>query len=397
MSKKFIVFILALLGVMFVVQYRMPKRFVWKQSYLHTDRQPFGCYVFDSVLAVSMPKGYTVTRKTLWEMNQDSLTGYSVIVSTAEYEYFDAGKAAQVLRLAARGNKVLVPFNNSYDNPLSDSLSLTVVSDHRFSLEGMKKQEEFTKIVWDGEEDTIPLRSQMVSRSFLFNDTTRHIVTDSSSLHHSYCFYSEWRTWEDGEVINRYKKRQNLVVGMPVGKGEVILCSTPLLLTNYAMLNDECRRHTSRLMGLLKERPVVRTEALLTPRASQQESPFYLLLDRPPLRWALNLTLLTVVIFVVFTARRRQRIIPVVEPLKNENKEFVKLIGTLYHQQGDAYELMRMKLKYATEEIRRKTGTDPDETGLLDEVKKAVYSPEGITEADMLRYTEQLNDIIKNL
>ena len=94
---------------------------------------------------------------------------------------------------------------------------------------------------------------------------------------------------------------------------------------------------------------------------------------------------------------RYERIIPVVEPLKNENKEFVKLIGTLYHQQGDAHELMRMKLKYATEEIRRKTGTDPDETGLLDEVKKAVYSPEGITEADMLRYTEQLNDIIKNL
>ena len=124
MSKKFIVFILMLLGVMFVVQYQMPKRFVWKQSYLHNDRQPFGCYVFDSVLASSMPKGYTVTRKTLWEMNKDSLEGYSVIVSTAEYKYFDAETAAQLLQLAARGNRVLVPFNNSYGNPLSDSLSL---------------------------------------------------------------------------------------------------------------------------------------------------------------------------------------------------------------------------------------------------------------------------------
>lgn len=35
MSKKFIVFILVLLVVMFAVQYRMPKRFVWEETYLH--------------------------------------------------------------------------------------------------------------------------------------------------------------------------------------------------------------------------------------------------------------------------------------------------------------------------------------------------------------------------
>jgi len=89
MSKKFIAFILVLLVVMFAVQYRMPKRFVWEETYLHTDRQPFGCYVFDSLLSVAMPKGYTVTKQTLWQLNQDSLKDHAVIVSMPKHFWMD--------------------------------------------------------------------------------------------------------------------------------------------------------------------------------------------------------------------------------------------------------------------------------------------------------------------
>ena len=39
----------------FALGQRMPRTFTWKATFAHADRQPFGCYVFDSVMAQSMP------------------------------------------------------------------------------------------------------------------------------------------------------------------------------------------------------------------------------------------------------------------------------------------------------------------------------------------------------
>lgn len=71
MNKKYLAFIGVLAAVLFLVQYRMPIRFSWKETFSHYGYQPFGCAVFDSVVACSMPKGYTVTCQTLRQLHRD--------------------------------------------------------------------------------------------------------------------------------------------------------------------------------------------------------------------------------------------------------------------------------------------------------------------------------------
>lgn len=374
MSKKFIAFILVLLVVMFAVQYRMPKRFVWEETYLHTDRQPFGCYVFDSLVSAAMPKGYTVTKQTLWQLNQDSLKDHAVIVSMPKHFWMDEEHTGQVLALAARGNRVLVC--NSWSDELADTLRISVLYNHDIPM-GDFGSDKRVNVQWATDGEALPLKAQFEQRYMNCSD---------SAVYHPYCY-----------VGGSHANEHCLVVGCRVGQGEVLLCTAPILLTNYAMLNDETRRHATRLLGLLKDRPVIRTEALLTPKASQQESPFYLLLERPPLRWALNLTLLTVLLFVVFTARRRQRVIPVVTAPENHNMDFVRLIGTLYYQQNSNRDLLRMKVTYAAEEIRRRTGTDPDENEAFMEVRKVAERQEGLTEEELKYWIDQLNEIINKL
>ena len=392
MSKKFIAFAVVLLLFLFAVQYRIPKRFVWQETYLHTDRQPFGSYVFDSLMAGSMPKGYEVTRKTLWQLNQDSLANHSVIVSNPGRYYFDKHDAEQVVALASRGNKVLVFCHQDW---LADTLNFSICyANGSFSFKQFVEDDCREQVQWNDEDETLSMPCQFVQYYIGFSDSAK-VIPGLCSYDYESDYEIETDAGEDSTV--HVEVRRYLAVSRSVGRGEVIVCTTPLLLTNYAMLNGETRRHTVRLLGLLKDRPVVRTEALLTPKASQQESPFYLLLERPPLRWALNLSLLTVLLFVIFTARRRQRVIPVVTPPQNHNMEFVRLIGTLYHQQANHQQLLRMKLTYAAEEIRRQTGSAPDETGLLDDVRKAVESPQGITEEAMRHYIDKLDTIIKNL
>jgi hypothetical protein len=46
-------------------------------------------------------------------------------------------------------------------------------------------------------------------------------------------------------------------------------------------------------------------------------SPMRFILNNPPLRYAWYLLLLGLLIFVLFNAKRKQRIVPVIEPLKN--------------------------------------------------------------------------------
>ena len=55
---KFIIAILLMLAVVLVIEYRMPRHFIWQPTFSYTDAQPFGCMVFDSVMKASMPHGY---------------------------------------------------------------------------------------------------------------------------------------------------------------------------------------------------------------------------------------------------------------------------------------------------------------------------------------------------
>ena len=54
-----------------------------------------------------------------------------------------------------------------------------------------------------------------------------------------------------------------------------------------------------------------------------------------------------------FTARRRQRVIPVVAAPVNRNLEFVRILGTIYFRNHDNHDLLCKKYTYFREELRR--------------------------------------------
>jgi hypothetical protein len=81
-------------------------------------------------------------------------------------------------------------------------------------------------------------------------------------------------------------------------------------------------------------------------------SPMRFILNNPPLRYAWYLLLLGLLIFVLFNAKRKQRIVPVIEPLKNTSLDFIRSIGNLYLQEGDFHEMMAKKAQYFLNRIR---------------------------------------------
>jgi hypothetical protein len=151
-------------------------------------------------------------------------------------------------------------------------------------------------------------------------------------------------------------------------------------------------------MDRLKQHPVIRMESYVSGTAQTESSQFYVFLQRPPLRWALYLTVLSLLLFCIFTARRRQRVIPVVQKPQNMNLEFVKLIGSLYWQQHDNPGLLAKKLAYATEEIRRqKAQIAPEDDKLLQEIKEYAYGGYVISDKELKNYINEINRILQSL
>ena len=151
--------------------------------------------------------------------------------------------------------------------------------------------------------------------------------------------------------------------------------------------------------------------------AQVQQSPFRYFLAHEPLRWALYLTMITIILFMIFTAKRRQRVIPVIHEPANKSLEFTELIGTLYFQKNA--DLVRKKFSYLAEELRReiqvdieevaddersfhriarKTGMDAGEiTKFIREVRPVIYGGRVIDAEQMKVYIDKMNEIINHI
>lgn len=402
MNKKYLAFIGVLAAVLFLVQYRMPIRFSWKETFSHYGYQPFGCAVFDSVVACSMPKGYTVTCQTLRQLHRDGQGPRSLIVLSRAGHDFDTYSA-----YAREGWRVLILNCNNWDVDLDSAYleSKTRLDTYYFAPEKIIK-EGYRKVQlhWENKDDGYAgqaadfyVLDRLVEETFHIKKAPGHSVLAS--------------------VIEENGERHPIAVSIPMGKGEVIAVSAPLLFTNYGMLHDDSRRLVARVLNRLTDMHVVRMDETMKEYDGRNTStPLIVFLERPPLQLAIYLTVGTLLLFMFCTARRRQRVIPVMEPPQNNNLEFVKLIGSLYYQRGDNRGLLQKKLTYTTEKLRRLTGIDLQSESdaaerlatrlgmtaaevqkTISEVNTACQTDTPLPAAELSRLIRRLNDLLKQI
>ena len=356
---KFALVIALMLAVVIAIEYRMPRRFEWIPTFAHGDGQPFGCMVFDSILSQSMPKGYVVVKKTLYQLERDGVLNEPHGIVVLSNESILPVDMSKMMTLAEEGHVVLLA-NSDNLYQWEDTLGINVSWNNYFDIHKLVgKAPEKRPVKWVADGNVVcRVYDQMVNCCMTVADSVPHRVLAT---------YKNVETVWGEEVEQEWSA---IAVSFPRGKGELIIVSAPLLLTNYAMLNhDGGAKLIEGLMGCMSHLPVIRTEGYMRATAFAEESPFYVFLKQPPLRWALYLTIITVVLFCIFTARRRQRPVPVVPPRKNGNLEFVRLIGTLYWQEKDHAGLLAKKWIYTTEEIRRQTGLDVASDGTTSDME----------------------------
>ena len=394
-SRNFLFAMLVLFVLFCLLQVNLPKKFVWSPTFSHVDKQPLGCFVFDSVLTQSLPNGYHVTKKTFFQLDQEHAKEKISVLMVVDQQDLKQLDVKYLCNIARRGGKVMVVASSSFDDgrnadtvvvdELERTFKVRIEDGMYFSLRGIlaglkaHDNDMYDTIYWNNRETMYAAQSYRMFYNMvggtLFVDSVPKVKrlaytlsTAGYDCKHDSLYVGDFTRFDTivdkKERIERIDtfaiKKIPVAVSVPYGKGEVIFVSSPLLFTNYGMLEGNTFVYIFRLMSYLADLPVYRTEAYVKTDAMlvAEQSPFREFIKRPPLRWALYLALLGVVLFMIFTARRRQRVIPIMSKPANRSLEFIQLIGTLYYQRKDHVDLVRKKFKLFAEELRKTAGVD---------------------------------------
>lgn len=370
-----VLLVLLIVGISFFSS-NNPKPINWRPSYSLQDKIPFGLYIFNQE-SKKLFKGGVVEKinSTPYEFftssfdYQDTInpnyTKRGTFLYINEYSNLDKESIDEMLTYASYGNTIFISAKD-FPRTLLDTLKLNMTSE--FSNEkGIKNgffNRNFTKREY-------PLEEGATNSYFDKIDTLNTTVLG---------------------YVKQNKAHVNFIK-IPFYDGNIILHNQPAAFTNFHLLKDDHAEYTEKVISYI---PKGNVYWFVKDQNSGEisNSPMRFILSNPGLKWAWWIFLIGTLVFFIFNAKRKQRIVPILKPLQNTSLEFIKTIGNLYLQEGDHDTIIQKKIVYFLERIRNEYFLD---TSILDSAfAKKLHQKSGKKLDDIEKVLRLINNYRKN-
>jgi hypothetical protein len=136
-----------------------------------------------------------------------------------------------------------------------------------------------------------------------------------------------------------------------IGDGHITLHAAPLVLSNYFLLQPGNEQYLQGIWQTLPEN-VNRIYWNDYYKRSSELSSMEILWRYPATRMALMIGIFALLMYVFFESKRRQKIVPIIAPLKNESVSFVETVGRLYYNKGNHANLADKMIQQFLEWVR---------------------------------------------
>ncbi|MEO6347176.1 MAG: DUF4350 domain-containing protein [Aquaticitalea sp.] len=371
MSKTVKIYV-ALLIVLFIgfaiIELSADKPIDWSKTYKEIDKIPYGTFVFYDQLPKLFPNSEIekinvspyeyFNDKFSWADSTYDISGTYMHID--EYVEIDGVSAQELLDFAKDGNAVFI--STSYPpKKLHDSLHLETTN--TYDIKG-KAEFGFTNPALKNDSITIDKGLSNIYFTKLDSSTTTVLG---------------YQKFDSIKRINFVK--------INLGKGSVYLHLQPIAFTNYQLLKKDNQKYAASVLSYLPD-DTIYYDYHSKIGQGLGNSPLRFILSHPALKAAWYLGLISLLLFMIFNAKRKQRIVKVIKPLENTTVAFTKTIGNLYYETKDHNNLIDKKITYFLEYIRRVHYLD---TQLLDErFVKNLSLKSGIDKA----ITKKLIDLI---
>jgi len=338
-NRKYIFFLAICFTLLIALQVLSPKAINWKLSYSSRDKIPYGTFALYSVLEDIFP-GQTIENKTfpLYNiLNKTEFQHSNYIIINQKFEP-DSLDTRELLRFVKQGNSVFISANN-FSEKISKALKIKTDNYWNYGNNFSNDSATFSNIY--NSSDTVQLHF------------TNKLLQKPKSYFYSKAFENVYFSKIDtGKTIvlgeNQFKKINFIKV--QYGKGTFFLNSVPEAFSNYHFVSSN-HDYVYTALSYLPVQPIFWDEYYKAGNV-KSESPLRVLFSNEALLSAYYLLLFSLLLFMIIGIKRKQRIIPVIEPLKNTTLQFVDVVGTLYYQTGNHKNIADKKINYFLEYIR---------------------------------------------
>jgi hypothetical protein len=315
--------IASILLILYVVgQYNKPSPVNWQPTLNYEDKIPFGTYIFYHQLNNIFPGAKIInTDQSIYNLFSKPLAAgnYVIVAKQVKISQYDF---VQLLNYIKAGNTVLI---TAFDwaRTLKDNLEIKTRAE---------------------DDET---------------GTQLSFTSDQLKKGHNYKFEKGVSQWYFSKfdtaratVISKNSAGNATYLSFKFGRGALFLCADPELFSNYSLLTPMGADYAERALSYLPLSKNIYWDEYQNHDIEADESPMRVFLNTPALQWAYYLSLFSLLIYVLFEIKRRQRIIPVVEPLKNSTVDFVSVVGRVYYEKRDNANIALKKILYLLAHIR---------------------------------------------
>jgi hypothetical protein len=357
---KLYTFMSALLLVIYLIaQYNKPQPVDWAETLNNTHKSPFGTYVVYNRIKDIFPGAAVSTfREPPYNVINDRDVqhgAYIIIGGTVNITEEDYNK---LVRYIKSGNEVFIAASD-FGQYMRKQLKVET----RYNF-GSKSGTPIRLLNSAFKNNWYNIGRGGTNGNFSDFDTTRALVLGDSKDH----------------KVNYLKFK--------MGKGALYLNANPLMFSNYSLLQTTGASYASNALSHLQKTNAVIWDEYYTQGRIGDESIMRVFLRYAQLRWAFYIAFFSLLAFVLYEMKRRQRVIPVINPLENATIEFVNVVGQVYYEQRNNGNIAQKKSTYLLEHWRSKYNVSTQK--LNGELAQAIAQKSG---ADV----ELLNSLITQM
>lgn len=364
---KYLVPLIITLVILTIIKIAEPEEIDWMKSFSRKDKTPYGGYIIYDIASKLFPDNeFIVKELPIYNILKNEYYYYTNYVFINSYFSPDRLDTEYLLDYVAEGNNVFISALDIRGS-LADSLQFKT-SDVFLSQDSMN-----------------------------INFTLPDLMTEKGYTYFQSDFENYFSEYDSAlvQVLGKNEKDQVNFIRIKYGDGNFFLNTVPMAFTNYYLLNSGNNEYVFKVLSHL---PYQKTfwDDYYKEGNKFNASALQYILSQQSLKWAYYIILVSVILFILFYGRRKQRIIPVIPPLTNTTLEFVETVGNLYYQQKDYKNIAEKKISYFLDHIRNKylirTSTFDSET--IQKIADKSSVPEAKIKS-LFRDIEKINNSIK--
>lgn len=322
--KYYIILALGIITFIFIEQ-NYNEEIDWTQSFSKRDKIPYGGYVLYNQLDNLFPNtNITVNKESFYEFYNSDLQNTNYIIINNDFRLSELA-VNKFLEYVNNGNNLFIA-STSISKKLLDTLNLSLSSTWSFMN--------------NDSINTLKLVNPKLSKknNYIFNNNLYTNVFDTIS--------------ENTTIIGLNSDDKPNFIKQKFGNGSIYINLQPLAFTNYNMLYSDKEYATNSLSYL----PIQITfwDEYYKGYNYENMSPLRYILSVPAFKFAYYLLMFSLLFYIIFHAKRRQKAIPIVNPPQNTSKEFIETIGRLNFLQKDNKSIVDKKTLFLLENIRKK-------------------------------------------